>query len=138
MFTDADAVAAALSHFLEQAGVFAFAILVYCFMPDHLHLLVEGTAEDSNLRRFVARAKQRAAFDFSTRHRHRLWQEGYHDRVLRDDEPTVDVIRYTIANPVRAGLVDDPRDYPYWGSGVWTREALLDFIGIETRPTWRP
>jgi REP element-mobilizing transposase RayT len=33
-------------------------------MPDHLHLLVEGTHEDSDLKAFVARAKQYSGFYF--------------------------------------------------------------------------
>jgi REP-associated tyrosine transposase len=134
VFVDDDTVSLVRSHFLEQASVCAFAILVYCFMPDHLYLLVEATADHSELRRFVARAKQHAAFDFSRRYGHRLWQEGYYDHVLRNDESTSAFIRYTVANPVRAGLVDDPMDYPYWGSGIWPREALLDFLAIERRP----
>ena len=134
VFVDNDIVTLVRSRFLEQASAYAFAILVDCFMPDHVHLLVEATTDQSELRPFVARAKQRAAFDFSRQYGYRLWHEGYHDRVLRSDESTPGVIRYIIANPVRAGLVDDPRDFPYWGSGMWTREALLDFIAIEGRP----
>jgi putative transposase len=134
VFIDADAVWQVRSHFLEQADVFGFAVSVYCFMSDHLHLVVEGTTEDASLRPFVARAKQTSGFEFAVQHRDRLWQEGYHERVLRNDESTIAIIRYTIANPVRAGLVDDPRDYPFWGSGVWTREALLDFIAMGRRP----
>ena len=106
-------------------------------MPDHVHLLLEGTAEDSHLPPFVARAKQHAALEFSIKFRYCLWQPGFHERVLRDDEPTFEVIRYTINNPVRAGLVDDPRHYPFWGSGVWTRDQLLDFIAIEPDGRWR-
>ena len=134
MFVGDDTVALVRSHFLEQARVYGFAILVDCFMPDHLHLPIEATTDQSELRPFVARAKQRAAFDFSRRYGYRLWQAGYHDRVLRSDEATPAAIRYIIANPVRAGLVDDPRDFPYWGSGMWTREALLDFVAIGGRP----
>jgi hypothetical protein len=34
--------------------------------------------------------------------------------VLRNDEATAAVARYTIANPVRAGLARSPADYPHW------------------------
>ena len=132
VFSDAAVVESALSHFLKQAATFACAIVAYCFMPDHVHLLIDGTMDNTDLKSFVARAKQKSGFDFAAGRRHRLWQKGYYDRVLRDDEPIPDVIRYIIENPVRAGLVIEPREYPFWGSGVYTREELLEFISMET------
>ncbi len=132
VFTKADVVESVLSHFLEEATTFACAILAYCFMPDHVHLLVEGTSEDADLRSFVTRAKQKSGFDFAAHHKRRLWQKGYYERIVRDDEPTTEVIRYIIANPVRAGFVIEPSEYPFWGSGLHTREALIELISRET------
>ena len=77
-------------------------------MPDHLHLLVEGTAERSNLPPFVALAKQRAAFVVRRALRRRLWQPGYFERVLRDGDDSFAVARYIVQNPVRAGLIGSP------------------------------
>ena len=57
-----------------------------------------------------------------------LWQRYGFERVLRNDEATAAVARYTIANPVRAGLVRSPADYPFWGSFLYTREVLLEYI----------
>ena len=133
VFVDAEVVESVRSHFLEQATRFAFAILAYCFMPDHVHLLIEGTTEDADLQAFVARAKQKSGFEFAAQHQHRLWQKGYYERVLRDDERTTHVIRYIIANPVKAHLVVEPSEYPFWGSGVYTREALIELISAEAK-----
>ena len=132
VFTDAAVVASVQSHFLHQAPRFACEVVVYCFMPDHVHLLIDGTMESADFQSFMARAKQKSGFDFAAGHGHRLWQEGYYDRVLRDDEPIPDVIRYIIANPARAGLVVDPGEYPFWGSGVYSREELVEFIAVKT------
>ena len=57
--------------FLRTAGAYQFAVIAYCFMPDHMHALVEGLATSSDFRRFVAMFKQRSAF----RHR-RLFNSG--------------------------------------------------------------
>jgi hypothetical protein len=35
------------------------------------------------------------------------------------------VIDHLLENPVRAGLVQHPLDYPYSGSTVWTLEELI-------------
>ena len=128
LFDDADLVASILSHFLAQAARFGCAILAYCFMPDHVHLLIEGLADDADMRAFVAIAKQKSGFDFAARDGHRLWQKGYYERVLRDEEPTANIIRYIVANPVRSRLVIEPAEYPFWGSGVQTRDELTEFI----------
>lgn len=101
------------------------ALIVWCFMPDHLHLLAGGASERADCRRFVKDFKQRAAFAFKWRTRQRLWQPSFHDRVLRDDEATEEVARYILANPVRAGLVTDPLSYPFSGSDVYRLEDLL-------------
>jgi hypothetical protein len=48
-----------------------------------------------------------------------VWQPGFHDRALRHDESLVTAARYLIANPLRAGLVACPGNYPFWDT-VWT------------------
>jgi len=98
-----------------------FAILAYCFMPDHLHLVVEGLGETSDLRRFAKVTKQRAAYVFRVTFKVPfLWQEGYYERILRSDETTGLVVRYVFDNPVRAGLVVSPWAYPYSGGQFWS------------------
>ena len=120
-FVAPERVAAARTQIERTADEDAFAILAYCFMPDHLHLVVEGRAETSDLRRFAKVTKQRAAFVFRTKYDIPfLWQEGYYERVLRSDEATATVVRYVFDNPVRAGLVRSPWDYPFSGGGFWS------------------
>ena len=81
-------------------------MLAYCFMPDHVHLVVEGRSEQADLRRFANIAKQRVAYSLRLAHGvMRVWQEGFHDWILRPEYPTEAAIRYVLENPVRAGLV---------------------------------
>jgi REP element-mobilizing transposase RayT len=103
-----------------------FALLAYCLMPDHAHVLVEGTSDTSDLRRLIKSAKQRSGQSFAARHSQPLWQEGFHDRVLRHDEDSKQIARYIVENPVRAGLARSALDYPLSGSDVWTLEELID------------
>ena len=57
-----------------------------------------------------------------------LWQEGYYDRVLRPEESEAMVARYIIENPVRAGLVTRPSDYPFVGSDEWSLEEISSAV----------
>ena len=93
-------------------------------MSDHVHLLVEGIAEDSDLQRFVARCKQLTGFRYRQTTGERLWQESYHDHVLRDDEETWRAARYILENPVRVGLAVRFEDYAFCGSDVFAAEQL--------------
>jgi hypothetical protein len=55
-----------------------------------------------------------------------LWQHGYWERVLRDNENPLSVCRYIIENAVRAKLVADPADYPLSGSTEYTIEQVCE------------
>jgi REP element-mobilizing transposase RayT len=107
-----------LGHFLRAGAREGFEILVQCFMPDHVHLLVIGTRLDSHLPRFVNSAKQHSGYQFARATGTRLWDKGYYDRVLRDSEATEAVAQYILSNPVRAGLVASVADYPFLGSSI--------------------
>jgi REP element-mobilizing transposase RayT len=97
-------------------------------MPDHLHLLVEGNAEQSNLKVFVTKSKQYSGFEYSKRFGARLWQRYGYERVLRNEESTFAAARYVLENPLRAGLVTAVEDYPFVGSFVYTLRELLSSI----------
>lgn len=86
LFTDAEAVSLVLSQFLRVCRKEEFVILAYCFMPDHVHLLIEGVREDADARKFIVKAKQCSAHAYASRFGQRLWQPFGYEHVLRDDE----------------------------------------------------
>jgi putative transposase len=111
---------------LRSAEQENFAILAYCFMPDHLHLLVQGKSENADLKRFIARAKQLSGYHYAQAFRGRLWQRYGYERALRESEPTATVVKYLLENPIRAGLVARVEDYPFLGSFECSRAELRD------------
>lgn len=94
-------------------------------MPDHVHALVRGTSGGADLRRFMKRVKQSSGQIYRRWSNEALWQEGYYDRVVRPEEDLSGIVRYIVENPVRAGLVKSPFDYPFVGSTVWALEELV-------------
>jgi hypothetical protein len=48
--------------------------------------------------------------------------------VLREDEETPRVVRYILENPVRAGLVEAYREYPFCGSLVYPEDLIKAWI----------
>ena len=123
--------------FLRASVDEGFAVLAYCFMPDHVHLLVEAQATDSDCRRFITRAKQLSAFHFHKMFGQRLWQRYGFERTLRSTDATLSVARYIVENPIRAGLVERIHDYPFLGSSVYSLDEILDAVQLCTEWHWR-
>src|SRR4029453_11419688 len=68
----------------------------------------------------------RTGFAWKQRTRDRLWQEGYYDHIVRENDPVVGIVRYILNNPFRAGLVADGAAYRFSGSSRFTQEELRD------------
>lgn len=109
----------------ECAAHQSFLLHAYCLMPDHLHLLAEGTSFQSNLIEFMRVFKLRAAFEFRQSHGLRLWEMSYYDHILRPSDPIEDVACYIWWNPVRKSLCSSPQEFPYSGSQTipWMQRA---------------
>lgn len=132
VFVDHESVGPGRCELLRTAESDGVAIVAYCFMPDHLHFLSEGTRDDSDTERFARRFRQITSFSFKRERGIRLWQEGYFDRTLRDDDCTLDVVAYIVNNPLRAGLCESIADYPFSGSSRYSLEDIASAI------QWRP
>ena len=89
---------------------------IYCLMPTHLHLMTRPGKR--SLIDVIAEFKK-ASSDLAreTRGIDRLWQRSFFDHRLRSDESEAEQYDYIRANPVRAGWVDHPDDWP-WTGGV--------------------
>ena len=124
-FADAPTVAVVLTQFLRAARAADFVLDAYCFMPDHVHLLAEGTADTADMPYFVTAAKQYSGFHARRLTGRRLWQRYGFERVVRSAEEQGMVRRYIVGNPVRHGLVQRAQDWPHTGSSRWTRDELF-------------
>jgi REP element-mobilizing transposase RayT len=82
-------------------------------MPDHIHWLLQLEASGS-LSETVRVYKAKASLLL----RQQIWQRGFHDRALRDEDDLRDIARYIVANPLRAGLVKSLGEYPHWDA-IW-------------------
>ena len=109
-----------------------FELLAYCFMPDHLHVLLQGHRVDSDLLRFVQRFKQVTSFEFKRENEFVLWQQSFFDRVLRrEDDPTA-LARYIFDNPAAAGLPADHAAFALRG-GTYSDDAPKDGATTSSR-----
>ena len=99
-----------LQHYAESA----FILHAFVVMPDHLHLLItpsEFLEKSVQLIKggFSFRAKRDLAWRFD------IWQPGFTDHRIRDDEDWQRHLTYIRNNPVDARLVSDFARYEYIG-----------------------
>jgi putative transposase len=108
-------------------------ILVHAFvvMPDHWHAVV-SLGSEKTLSQAVWSISRRASFSWRRTNRVPVWQDGFHDHKVRENEPVVDVVRYVEANPVRKSFVAGPEDWP-WSRANLAYAQVLDraFLGPE-------
>ncbi len=114
-FTDYSLARRCTRHLTQTAELLCFRLLAFCFMPDHLHVLVLGRDDMADLIRLVQRFKQVTSFEFKRATGVRLWQQSFYDRALRVEDDLVEVASYILGNPVRAGLAGSWRNYPLCG-----------------------
>jgi len=98
----------------------------YCWMTNHVHLIVQ--VGDTPLGRIMLRiasryARQTQAHLRTTGH---LFERRYHAVMVDADEYLLELLRYIHLNPVRAGIVERPIDYP------WSSHQA--YLGLRTTP----
>jgi putative transposase len=89
-------------------------ILAYCLMPNHVHLLVRPS-DDEGLAKMMQGVTlcYSKYFNGENGRTGRLWECRYHSTVIDADNYLWTVSKYIEENPVRAGIVKKPEDYPY-------------------------
>jgi REP element-mobilizing transposase RayT len=87
--------------------------LAFVVMPDHIHWLLQ-LEENGSLSETVRVYKAKVSLIL----RQQIWQRGFHDRALRDEDDLRDIARYIIANPLRSGLAKHVGEYPHWDA-IW-------------------
>ncbi len=105
-----------------------YRLLAFCIMANHVHLLIEITGYE----RFVSINSASATASYPLAETLRLlkgriarycnqalgrsgafWHHESYDHVVRDEGELQRIVRYIAENPVKAGLVDDWRQWRY-------------------------
>ena len=99
----------------QWCGKRGVAIWAYCLMPNHVHLIAVPETEDA-LRLAIGEAHRRYSrmINFREGWRGHLWQGRFASYAM-DEAYLLACARYVEMNPVRAGLVESPEEWP-WSS----------------------
>jgi putative transposase len=108
----ADSAVQAALHGIWLSKATAWLVSDYLLMPDHLHLFCAPRDPAFSLERWIAFWKDQFAKTGSATGS--FQSGGFHHR-LRNGESYAEKWTYVRCNPVRAGLVRQPEEWPYSG-----------------------
>ncbi len=107
---------------VEAANKHGLSIHAYVWMTNHVHLLATPGFDDSISKTFQSVGRRYVQyFNYTYKRSGTLWEGRYRATVVDSERYLLTLMRYIELNPVRAGMVDMPQDYP-WSS--YRRNAL--------------
>ena len=110
--------------FAQEAASHGVFVGNYVLMPDHLHLFVAFSSEAMPVSLWIKSLKNSLSKMLRQKEIHAPhWQKGFFDRVLRSEESYAGKWEYVAGNPLRAGLVKRPEDWPLRGE-IYVLSAL--------------
>lgn len=101
----------------------------YCLMPNHFHFLLR-IASSNLLPKIIHNISQCYACHYKKRYDHvgYLYQNRYQSYIIENDSYLLTCGRYIERNPVRAGMVVDPSEYPWSSCSYYTKGRADDII----------
>lgn len=117
----------------DAAKRYELSIHAYVLMTNHVHLLASPNTEHSIPRTLQSVGRRYVQyFNYTYERTGTLWEGRYKATVISSDRYLLTCMRYIELNPVRAGIVDHPREYP-WSS--YTANALGNDDKLVTQHT---
>ncbi len=132
----------ALDEARRSSGVSIFA---YVIMPDHMHLITDGTKSVSDTNRYFNGITARRVIDHlkennhsqsleklkvaskkPREHSYSLWDHHPNAFSINNEKTMMQKVNYIHQNPVRAGLVEQPEDYRYSSARIWNGRPRPD------------
>ena len=123
-----------INNLVTTKKLYGVTLSAFCILPDHMHIIL--WPGEKGLSKFMQSFKSNSSKEITLRIVPQLgrgvpatekgnirWQNGFHDERLRNAEQRTNALRYVTLNPVKHGLVESIKDWP------WTSlhfEHLLD------------
>jgi len=100
-------------------------LYAYCIMPNHVHLLIESCSVDqakhsgksakypvTDTLRLIKGSSARAC-NLQLERNGSFWHHESYDHYVRDEQEMERIIKYILANPVKAGLAKEWTDWRF-------------------------
>ena len=110
---------------LHELGKEHFHLLAYCIMPNHIHLLIQSRMnkklpKEGKTSKYPIADSMRLLKGSTARmcnlelgRRGAFWEHESYDHFIRNEREFANVIAYILNNPVKAGLVDEWKEWKF-------------------------
>jgi len=110
---------------------YKFKLYHYVLMRNHVHLVLETTEKGGNLAEIMKGINLSYAQYYKVRYKHigHFWQDRYKSIIISKDDYLLACGSYVELNPVRARVVEGPKDYKWSSYNVYAygkRGTLID------------
>ena len=95
----------------------------WVIMSNHVHILISPRALLARIMHSIKTFSAREANQVLGRTGQPFWQQESYDRWVRNAQEFDKIVRYIEENPVKAGLVENPQDWPWSSVPKVGREA---------------
>ena len=113
----------------KNAKKFNVAIHAYVLMSNHFHLLATPATAEGLPQMMQAVGRRYVRYFNDTQQRTgTLWEGRYKSTLIQTDRYLLACMAYIDLNPVRAGLVSGPQDYPWSSYGHTTGQRIDKLI----------
>lgn len=101
----------------------------YCLMPNHFHLLLR-VRQAKDLAKLMHTSQLKYAIDYAKKYQFvgHVFQERYRSPRIPAESYYLQCGRYIERNPVKAGMVDRPEDYPYSSAAYYVYGKIDDLV----------
>ena len=114
---------------IDCKRAFGCKIYAYCLMTNHVHLIVDPGANPASLALFMKHiaGRQTRYINKLENRSGSLWEGRYKSSIISTKEYLLACCRYVELNPLRAGMVAEPADYPWssYGAKVLGHQDLV-------------
>ncbi len=121
-----------------------FVMRAYVFLHDHFHLLI-FVPETTNISKLLQSIQRNYTRNYKDTYHIdtplNLWQRGFWDHVIRDEQDFINHFHYIHYNPVKHGYVTRPEDWPHssygeyvkrgWYEPGWGHTEPVDVAGLD-------
>lgn len=107
-----------------------FELYGYCFMDNHIHLLIREKTESISV--FIKRISSSYVLWFNEKYERcgHLFQERFKSEAIENDSYLLTALRYIHQNPVKAGITKNVSGFPWSSYHEYTKTPILTDTSI--------
>jgi len=108
-------------------------VYAYCLMTNHVHLIIDPGDHTENLSLLMKRlaGRQTRYVNKMEKRSGSLWEGRYKSSPINANDYLLACCRYVELNPVRAGMAEEPWQYPWSSCPAKTRGKELPWLDLD-------